>query len=330
MRHHLVLATLFLIATSASGQTLRLEGQVLGLPLVIEAVGTGEVIATAMRAAYDEAVDLERYVDPVRGIIPQLNAAAGDGLRKVDERLIALLARTIFICDWSLGSHGPLGGWLYEGWGLRTPSQNILTGDDLRLAIRRASCDGIGIDLEKHLVVLAPDRKLELWGFARGFVVDRASVVLFEQGAENATVRLGSIQRGTGPGPNGDGWPVTVPADREFPVDLITEGFSLHDQSFALASGSEGSLNVSSTSYPPYIDQLSGKPADGVIAVGVVTDLAIDAQAVATTLFAIGNRAGMSLASRLEPKPSARWLLGGDTSSPLIADYRWSTLKLPQ
>jgi hypothetical protein len=55
-----------------------------------------------------------------------------------------------------------------------------------------------------------------------------------------------------------------------------------------------------------------------------VTELAMDAQGLATSLFILGPREGQLRMGTLRPRPSILWFLGSGTGAPLQVDYRWS------
>ena len=54
--------------------------------------------------------------------------------------------------------------------------------------------------------------------------------------------------------------------------------------------------------------------------------LAGNEQAIGHDLLADPNRRGAILMSQLRPTPSAVWLLGQGTGTPLVTDYRWGSL----
>jgi hypothetical protein len=63
-----------------------------------------------------------------------------------------------------------------------------------------------------------------------------------------------------------------------------------------------------------------------VLAVLAATDLALDAQALAASLFIVGPREGQLRMGSLRPRPNVRWFLGSGGGAPLQVDYRWSEL----
>lgn len=287
----------------AFGQTV--EIQIRGL--------SGEATRVAVQKALAGVAAMERLVTEGPAA---LSAAAGKGPQPVDPRLLDLLARTVSFCQWSEGAHGPFGKDLYALWGAQV--EDPPGADALLQAVNAAACDRLTFDPQKRTVTLAAGSGVDLLGFAEGAAVDRAVEILREQKVANAFVRIGSVQRGFGPGPAGKGWPVLLPKvpGLEGPTDEVY----LRNESLAVAAGSDHPLLVGSSSY---LNQRTGEPAQGVLAAVAVTELAVDAQGLATTMLILGPREGELRIGTLRPRPSLLWFLGTGEGEPLIVNYRW-------
>ncbi len=99
----------------------------------------------------------------------------------------------------------------------------------------------------------------------------------------------------------------------------------LRDQSLALAARDERPLHVAAQVLSPFIDQRSGEPAaEGVLVTLAVSDLALDAQALAATMTITGTQEGELLTGSIRPRPSILWLMGSGNGVPLLVDYRWT------
>ena len=148
---------------------------------------------------------------------------------------------------------------------------------------------------------------------------------LADAGAGNAFVRIGGVQRGMGPGPHGDGWPVEMP--RVPGLDSPLEPVRLLDEALAVADHRDGPLTAGGETYPPYLDLRKGRPMDGVMAVLAASELAVEAQGLAAVMFVTGSRDGQLRLGSLDPRPSVLWLLGSGEGRPLLVEYRWSELR---
>jgi thiamine biosynthesis lipoprotein len=317
------------IASTAFGR--RLEIEVRDLP--------SETARAAIQAALDEVSATERLLRPdsaePAGGIGSLNAAAGHGPQPVDPKLMPLLVRAQEFCFWSEGAHGPLGRNLYEAWGLRAskPEPEPKAEPDnpapaalpepglLQEATAAARCEALTLSPAKDTAELAAGSRLDLGGFAEGHAVDQAVATLRQSGVANGFVQIGSIQRGFGKGVDGKGWKIILP--RFTGMDRPSGRFLLRDRAAAVLTTQDGSMRIADQVLLPYLNQRTGLPAPGVIGVAAVTDLAVDAQALAIAMVLTGPREGQLRLGSLRPSPSVLWFLGSGSGAPLQADHHW-------
>jgi thiamine biosynthesis lipoprotein ApbE len=297
----------------------RQSAEAFGKPLDIEVRGLpAEEAREAIARAIAEVVAFQRLADTG---VAALNAAAGKGPQPVDPRILALLTRAQSFCEWSDGAHGPFGRDLYALWGLRSPVAESPGADHVLQAAAVATCDRLILDPQKGTAALAAGSGLDLLGFVEGAAVDQAVDVLRQRKAGDGCVRIGGVQRGFGPGPGGKGWPVALP---QFPgQDGPADQVYLRDRALATASQSDHPLQGGALSY---LNQRTGLPVSGTLATVAVSELALDAQGLATSMLILGPRAGQIRIGTLRPRPSLLWFLGSGEGAPLVVDYRWSDI----
>jgi thiamine biosynthesis lipoprotein len=316
------------LAAAGPPHPLRASAQALGSTLTVEVRDLPEEAANAaIQAAVAEVREVERLTDPDRpdGELAALNAAAGKGARRIDPRLFVVLSRALDFCEWSDGKEGPLGRDLHRLWGQDAGASLESTPPAAQLdrAVAAAACKHLTLDGGKQIAALDAGSALDLADFSAGMAVDRAIVVLRQHGSANAFVQLHGASRGLGPGRDGRGWEIDLPAfgGLSQPLGRIF----LRDQSFAIAARDDRPLNVAGQPLARFIDQTSGRPAgEGTFAVLAVTALATDAQALAATMFLAGADQGGLLTGSIRPRPSILWLEGTGTGPPLLVDYRWT------
>jgi thiamine biosynthesis lipoprotein len=291
--------------------------QAFGQPVEIQIRGlSAEATREAVQKALAGVAEMERLT--TNGTAA-LSAAAGKGPQPVEPSLLDLLTRAWSFCQWSESAHGPLGRDLYTLWGLHSRAEDPPGAEAVLQATQAAACDRLTLDPQKRTAALAAGSGVDLVGFAEGAAVDRAVEILRERKVGNALVRVGPVQRAFGPGPAGKGWPVFLPQvpGLEEPADLVY----LRDQSLAVAAISDHPLQGAASSY---LNQRTGSPAQGVLAAVAVTELAVDAQGLATTMLILGPREGELRMGTLRPRPSLLWFLGSGEGPPLIVNYRWT------
>lgn len=311
-----------------TAQPVRLGAEAFGEPVHVEIrdlpAGDAE---EAAREAIDEILDLERLTDPAAAAEPAdpeaegpegvgvaaLHAADG-GPVQLDPRLLSVLQRAQEFCTWSDGAQGPLGGRLYRAWDSADGSPSP---EDLTAALATTLCRHLRMEPTSGQVALIAGARLDLRHFALGAAVDRAVEVLQARGSGNGFVQVGSVRRGFGDGPAGDGWRVLLPVFPGYRKPL--HEVWLQDQSVAVTRGSDGPH--------VYLDLRTGQPRDGIVGVVAVTETALDAQGLAAALFVLGPRQGQFRLGRLKPQPAALWLLGTGEGRPLRTDYGWAKVR---
>lgn len=315
-------------ASSQEIRPVRIAAVAFGHPVEVEVRNLPRDQArAAIEAALAEVAELERLTraaTPDAGGLGAVNAAAGTGPRPVSPKLMPLLVRAQEFCVWSEGAHGPLGGDLYSLWGLRGAPAAAEPPDpeSLQQAAGVAQCDRLRLVVANNTAELGAGSRLDLRGFVEGYAVDQAVETLRKNGVTNGFVQLGTLQRGIGGGADGRGWKIVLP---RFPgTDNPAGRFLLKDRSAAILSILEDPLRVADQALLPYINQRTGLPTPGTVGVATVTEMAVDAQALAIAMALTGPREGQLRMGSLRPSPSVLWFLGNGTGVPLQADHRWS------
>ncbi len=324
MRLLLLPSLLVLAAGTAAAEPIRLSTDAFGTQAEIEIRDLPrDVAVTAARDALREIFEVSQLADPSGGQpggFGALNAAAGGEPQLLDERAASLVRSGLQYCLWTNGAHGPLGGELYRLWG---EAVAMPAPSELRDAVISASCNQISLTSGEAGIQgkVAAGSRIAAVGMERGYALDRAVEVLRSAGVENAWLEIGRVYRAMGSGPEGKGWLISLPPapGTEKPSDQVW----LRDQALAVAA-------FDPTADGPmirFIDQRTGVPARGVVMVATVTELALDAEALAVTLFVNGLREGHMRLGGLKPRPSVYWLLGQGKGDPLESTYRWSELE---
>jgi thiamine biosynthesis lipoprotein len=310
-------------------QSLRFSARAFGGRAAVEVRGLEPAAAeSAARAALETIREFEALSDP-QGLLPggvgALNRAAGGQPVALQPRVLAMLARALTFCDWSSGAHGPLGGRLYELWGLRSPAPGLPPAPRREEARASAACGHLRLDAARGTATVDAGTRVDPWGFAAGFAVDEAISALRASGVRDGWAAAGGAQRAFGGGPSGRGWPATLPAlaGSVHPADAVL----LVDQALAYADGTSGRMRAGGEEHPPYIDQRSGRPPAGMLLTAASTELAVDAQALAVSAFLLGNREAQFRAGNLRPKPALYWAVGSGGGEPMVLSYGWSALR---
>ncbi|MEM6795842.1 MAG: FAD:protein FMN transferase [Acidobacteriota bacterium] len=327
----ILFAPILLASPSQGAEPVRLAMPAFGADAQVEVRGLPRAQAQeAVRKALLEIHAIEQLTDPssaLGGGVGEVERRIASGEKAgvpVDPRTFALLRRGMQFCLWSSGAFGPLGGGVYDLWREGLPATL-----DLRAALEHSRCSLLqlatdGASDPAPRAALPVESSFDLRGMAVGFAVDRAVDVLLRAGVGNAFVEIGNVVRAVGVGPDGRGWPVSVPGARgtRHPLDRVM----LHNQSMAFIHAAQEEVR----SAPRWLDLRTGVPSRGVVLIAAVSELAIDTEALVATLFVVGHSQGQLLLGQLDPRPSVLWLLGENNGAPLESRYHWAALARPR
>ena len=138
--------------------------------------------------------------------------------------------------------------------------------------------------------------QVDLSAIAKGYGVDRVAMILERQGVHDYLVEIGGELRARGTTATGKSWRVGI----ERPVEgkhVIGEIVVLENRAIATSGTTQNFFDQDGRHYPHIIDPKTGRPvAHPPIAVSVVTDTTMEADAWATALVVLGPERGYSIA----------------------------------
>jgi len=138
--------------------------------------------------------------------------------------------------------------------------------------------------------------QIDLSAIAKGYGVDRVAMILDRHGVYDYLVEIGGEFRARGATAAGRPWRVAI----ERPVEgrrLLGEIVALENQAIATSGTTRNFFEQDGRRYSHSIDPRTGRPvAHPSMAVSVVADTAMDADAWATALLVLGPERGYALA----------------------------------
>ncbi len=138
--------------------------------------------------------------------------------------------------------------------------------------------------------------KITLGGIAKGYAIDRAIEVLEKKGIKHALVNLGGNMRAIGSKID-EPWKIALENPRN-KGDYITI-IDLSDKSVSTSGDYERYFNENK-SFHHIINPKTGYSATDLISVTIITDKALDADALSTTVFVLGPEKGLELIESLD------------------------------
>ena len=138
--------------------------------------------------------------------------------------------------------------------------------------------------------------QIDLNAIAKGYGVDRVAMVLDRQGVHNYLVEIGGELRARGTTAAGKPWRVGI----QRPVEgrhVIGDIVALENRAIATSGTTEDFFEQDGRRYSHIIDPKTARPVEhGPIAVSVVADTTMEADALATALVVLGPERGYALA----------------------------------
>lgn len=169
------------------------------------------------------------------------------------------------------------------------------TDEEMRRAFNLVGFQGIKFGKGK-IVLQKRGMGVTLDGIAKGYIIDRAIEILVRNGISRALVNVGGDIRVIGERALNEPWKVALqhPRDDESYIAVV----ELKNQAIA-TSGDYTQYFFSDRSAHHIVDPRTGLSAVGLISATVVADRAIDADALATSVFVLGQVEGIELVERL-------------------------------
>lgn len=138
--------------------------------------------------------------------------------------------------------------------------------------------------------------QVDLSAIAKGYGVDRVAMVLDRQGVHDYLVEIGGELRARGTTAAGRPWQVGI----ERPVEgrrIVGDIVVLENRAIATSGTTQDFFEQDGRHYPHIIDPVTGRPVEHPpMAVSVVADTAMEADAWATALVVLGPERAYSLA----------------------------------
>jgi FAD:protein FMN transferase len=260
-----------------------------------------------LRAAGEQALEEIRRIEARLSFfrptsdIGRVNAGAAAGPVPVGGETFALLRHAKELAQETNGAFDVTIAPLMRYWGFR--GEPAPRGDPQEL-------DAVRSHVGMHLVELndadctvrfrRPGVQIDLGAVGKGHAVDEGTRSLLEAGVENALLHGGtSSVRGIGRAPDGEEWKVAIdypgdPRGEHHPLAIAT----LRDRSLSVSAGWGRTATDGTRSYGHVLDPRSGAPAEGAQLAAVVTESAMDADALSTALLTLGFNGHTVLTSR--------------------------------
>jgi len=146
-------------------------------------------------------------------------------------------------------------------------------------------------------IILEPGMKITLGGIAKGYAVDRGIEVLRRQGIEHALIDAGGDIGAFGGKPNGEKWELALRNPKDQNSSLVT--FAITDGAIATSGNYERFFDPAAE-VGHIMDPRTGYSSHASSSASVYAASCTQADALATAVFVLGPRDGISLVNSLD------------------------------
>lgn len=252
----------------------------------------------AMDAAFREVERIDWLMSHYRqgSEVSQITRHAGEKEIVVSPETLEVVERALYFSRLSGGAFDITIGPVFRLWNFR--EGKIPDKKSLQENLKKVDYRKIKVDRAKSSVYLETrGMELDLGAIAKGYAVDRAAAVLGKEGIQNFLVAAGGDLTVSGAKGNGVPWTIGIQHPR-LPSELMAK---LRPVQAAVATSGDYKKFFfrGGERYHHILTPSTGLPARECQSVTIMAPSAMDADALATSVFVLGPKKGFALLERL-------------------------------
>ena len=228
----------------------------------------------------------------------KVNKNAGIEPVEVDPELFNLIDRAIGISkltdgafDISYASMDKI--WKFDGSMKEMPEEN-----DIKKSVAKVGFENVVLDKENSTVFLkTKGMKIGFGAIGKGYAADKAKALLLSKGVSAGIINASGDMNTWGKQPDGSEWKVAITnplnKNKSFALLPISNGAVVTSGDY------EKFIDLNGKRYTHIIDPRTGYPSSGIISVTVFAPKAELADALATSVFVMGEEVGLDRINQL-------------------------------
>lgn len=231
--------------------------------------------------------------------VAKINRNAGIAPVKVRADLIEVLEKALYYAELSDGAFDPTVGPLVNLWGIGTGTGTIPSETEISSALALVNWQDLIISKGEGTAFLRREgMALDLGAIARGYAADEAVRLAREGGAKRGIFDLGgsvAVLGERGSGKESAPWRIGVPDPLKEPGSYIGS-IPARDKSIVTSGVYQRYFESKGRRYHHIFSTKDGWPVNnGLLSVSIVAGRSVDADALATAVFALGYEKGRAL-----------------------------------
>jgi thiamine biosynthesis lipoprotein len=230
--------------------------------------------------------------------VVKINQNAGNKPVQVSVDTQKIIQRANYFAALCGGAFDITIGPVMDLWGFGHGSQLVPADEQLSQALTLVDYQKVQVDpVQKTVFLSLPGMVMDLGGVAKGYATDEAVEALKEAGIRHAIINAGGNVYALGTKPDGSPWRVGVQDPRN--TQEIIAVLAVSDRAVVSSGDYQRFFEQDGNRYHHILDPATGKPAGQVMQTTVVTDSAMDADILSTTLFVLGPQNGLDFVQGL-------------------------------
>jgi thiamine biosynthesis lipoprotein ApbE len=259
----------------------------------------------AANSAVESALDAMTQVDTLMSAYQQDSEISGIN-RQAGKKAVAVSSQTFFVVksavhysEISDGAFDITISPLIRSWGFFRKQGRIPPQEEIKRNRALVNYKMIELDSERQRIKLLKNgMTLDLGGIAKGYAVDQAVEKLRDAKIENVLVNLSGNMYAMGRPKDKYAWHIGIrhPRQKENLLGFI----KLQEEAIATSGDYENFFIHDGKKYSHIINPRTGYPVSGIASVTIIAQTAMEADALSTTVFALGAERGLQLIESID------------------------------
>ncbi len=229
--------------------------------------------------------------------VSEINRNAGKRTIAVPSGLFKVIWAAITVSKLSDGAFDITWASMRDIWDFRPGHERVPTAAEVKERLKLVNYKDIVLDEKKMTVFLKKEgMAIGLGAIAKGYAVDRATLVLAKEGIRDSIVKAGGDMRVQGL-ENGKPWEIGIKHPRK--KELLAK-FGLTDLSVSTSGDYERFFIKDKVLYHHIMDPRTGFPASGAMSVTVLAPDTMTSDVLSTAIFVLGPDKGLELVDKLK------------------------------
>ncbi len=276
--------------------------KLMGSRFEVTAVSENDSLAwQAINAAIDEITRIERLISSwdTKSQTSAVNRQAGIKAVQVDEELFRLIARSLKVSKLTDGAFDISFASIDKIWKFDGSMEKMPHEDKIAASVAKINYENILLNEDKKTVFLRKQgMKIGFGAIGKGYAANRAKQVMQALGIKAGLVNAGGDLTAWGQQADGKNWRIAI-ADPNDKTKVLA-WLAIKNTAIVTSGDYERFVTFDGKRYAHIINPRTGYPTTGIKSVTIVCPDAEIGDALATSVFVLGEKAGLSLINQLK------------------------------